>query len=641
MRRLFLFAVSFLAFVSSLLAAETDSVCYGKCLDEFVLVDEASKYQTGSKFEIISQKDVDLISETNLDNIITRTAPIYIKGNAGGLTTIRFRGTSANHTSILFGGLNVNSLTLGHSNMSSYSMYMFDNLQIQYGNSSAVNGSGAVGGAIRLGLSNNWTNGIKVNLKTVQGSFGEQLYGTKVFIGDGKFEFVTRAFYYKKENDFPFKNPYNTEMGNVIVDDVQMGAAIENMGAIQEFNYRFSANEFIKSAFWFEHDWHQIQPNMSENYAKEEVKELENSHSRIWTEYQNDNHEIRFNIGAGFVSDEQIPYRDLDQTIATKRFVSQVEAKQDVKQFFSYKVGAKYKYIKPDVYAYNDSAISYEEHVETYLMSYFNIVKRLRLTINLRQQFVTNFDAPFTPAVGLNYVLLDKLKSYWNFTANASRSYRVPTFNDRYWTIDGKGNPNLKAENGLHYEVGSRFSFTNKKLKTETTVNAYYMDVKDWIEWVNLMATNKDEVISKGFEVTNREEFKLNKSVELNLHGNYSFNIATIEEGTYVGQELAYSPKHVFNAGVGAAYNSYELYFDVHYTGDRYADYSQPDRVELNGYRLFNAGIQKKFLWKEHDFAVNLSCKNITDKWFQNEYKYAMPGRSFNLSINTNFNIKN
>ncbi|MCF6359100.1 MAG: Plug domain-containing protein, partial [Draconibacterium sp.] len=121
-------------------------------IEEVVSYGELRKYQSGAKIETITADQINLANEGGIENILKRFSPIYIKSNAGGLSTIRFRGTSPDHTSINFGGINVNSLTLGHSNLSNIPSFLFDEISLQYGSSSAVNGSGSIGGANYLGL---------------------------------------------------------------------------------------------------------------------------------------------------------------------------------------------------------------------------------------------------------------------------------------------------------------------------------------------------------------------------------------------------------------------------------------------------------------------------------------------------------
>jgi len=153
--------------------AQTESLPDTVFIHEVTTYAPLKKYQAGAKIESIPADQMMIGQSGSVDQLLMRFTPVYLKSNAGGLSTIRLRGTSANHTSINFGGININSLTLGQSNMAEVPVYLFDEIDLQYGSSSAINGSGSIGGALHLGLANNWTNGVKLKTTLSEGSFGE------------------------------------------------------------------------------------------------------------------------------------------------------------------------------------------------------------------------------------------------------------------------------------------------------------------------------------------------------------------------------------------------------------------------------------------------------------------------------------
>lgn len=611
-------------------------------LEEVTATAVARKYQAGAKIESISSEQLQISQDGGIDNVLMRFTPIYLKSNAGGLSTIHFRGTSASHTSVNFGGININSLTLGHSDMSSIPSYLFDGVNLQYGSSSAVNGSGAIGGSLSLGLNSNWTEGLKVKTRISQGSFGEQFYGAKIFAGNGRWESVSRLFYLAKTNNFRFKNPYT---GNVEdrtpVNDRQQGARIENMGLIQEVNYRFGKEEQIKSAVWLEHDWHEIQPNMQTNLKFIKTEELDNKNIRFWSEYQNNKHEMNFRGGLGYVHDMQVYDNDGQQKIGTNRIISEVEMNQDISRNFGYKAGVKYQYIVPEVYAYSDSVIDFEQHLDAYFSSFLKVQNRLKLTLNLRQMYVTNFSVPFTPSLGAEYRLYTHEKSGLKLTSAISRSYRVPTFNDRYW--GSQGNPNLKPEDGLNYELGINYLFAGEYLKTSISLNSFYMDVKNWMEWRNFgvwQAQNVKEVVSKGVEFQFINEASLGEA-QLDFRLNYNYNpveaVADHSETGKTGMQLIYTPRHMANTFLMASYRDWQVYADGSYTGARFSD---DIGHRLDPYFLTNCGISRKVKHVKQQFILLFSINNLLNTNYQNERYYAMPGRSFRISLSTNLNIK-
>lgn len=645
MRR-FVLSISLLTLLTGNLLAQEVQFSDSVLLHEVATYAPYKKYQAGAKVEAIPAEQLEIAETGSLTDLLSRFSPVYLRSDAGGLATIRLRGTSADHTSVNFGGININSLTLGQTNFNSVPMYLFDGVDLQYGSSSAVNGSGSIGGALYLGLNSNWTNGQRVQATGSVGSFGEQLYGTKIYVGNGKFESVTRLYYFTRENDFDFYYAPNER------NFKQRGAAIENKGLLQEFNYRFNQKQWLKSAIWLEHDWHEKQPEISSSIADNlSIEDLDNKHIRFWSEYENGSRAFKYKAGLGFVHDMQVDAGRTTQKIGTNRVIAELEGKQDFNINLGYKLGFKYIYVKPDVYAYSADVIDHEQRADLYASAFYSPLNRLKLTLNLRQEFVSNFTVPFTPSIGAEYRLFTTEKEVLKVTANVASSYRIPTFNDRFWGT--QGNPDLNPEKGMNYELGFQYQYCSSWLQSEVKLNAFYMDVDDWIEWrptgtnSEYEAENRSRVVSKGIEFQANNELIWNQ-VRVNLRANYSFNPTEIKEDSIksmVGQRLIYTPEHVGSAFLMASYRQWGVYADCAFTGDRQVDYSgnvyNPDGNVLDAYFLVNAGLNRKIeLWKQ-SFNLRFSVRNLLDKDYQNQLNYAMPGRSFQLSLATDLKFLN
>jgi iron complex outermembrane receptor protein len=430
--------------------------------------------------------------------------------------------------------------------------------------------------------------------------------------------------------------------------DRQRGAAIENYGLVQELNYRFGEKETLKSAAWLEHDWHEVQLTTKENNTSKQPETLDNKHIRFWSEYENRKNPINLKGGLGFVHDMQVYDGNQLQKIGANRLISEIEGRQDIRSNLGYKLGVKYQYIKPDVYSYSTDVIKYEQQADLYFSAFYAAWNRLKTTVNLRQQFVTNFSAPFTPSIGAEYLIFNKEYSVFKLNGNISRSYRIPTFNDRYW---GKqGNPNLKPEDGMNYEIGLNYALCKQNFKSEIKVNVFYMNVKNWIEWrlgsVDWMAQNVMEVESKGLEIQSNTDWKVNQ-LQFNLRLNYSFNpVESLKDESptgVTGRQMLYVPKHIGNTYLMLNYQQWNFFVDVSYTGKRFADYSgsysMPLGYELNDYFLTNCGVSRKIELSKQQFFLSFAMNNIMNTDYQNERFYAMPGRSFRISLSTNLNI--
>ncbi|MFA5330584.1 MAG: TonB-dependent receptor, partial [Prolixibacteraceae bacterium] len=209
-----------------------------------------------------------------------------------------------------------------------------------------------------------------------------------------------------------------------------------------------------------------------------------------------------------------------------------------------------------------------------------------------------------------------------------------------YW--GAQGNPNLKPEDGINYELGVKYLLAKKDFKVDIKLNAFYMDVKNWIEWRNFgvwQAQNVKEVVSKGIEFQSSTDFSLGRT-RLNFRLNYNYNpvkaVEDVSETGVVGRQLIYTPKQMANTYLMATYCNWQIYIDGSYTGTRFAD---DFGDQLDPYFLANCGVSRKIEYKKQRFNLSLSVNNLFNSDYQNEKYYAMPGRSFRISLSTNLNV--
>ncbi len=643
MRRFVVLGFLMFLYVSWAVAQKQFSLLDTIQLEEIVSYGKLKKYQSGAKIEKIPDYQFKLAQDGNLEQLLSRTLPISLKTDAGGLSTIRIRGTAPSHTSVNFGGIDINSLTLGQSNMSVVPMYLFDEVGVQFGSSSSVNGSGNIGGAIHLGLKNNWTNGFKAETRAAHGSFGEQLYGTKLFVGNGKFESVTRAYYYYKTNDFSFTNPNYRDFENKVfeIEDTQHNANVENMGLLQEFNYKFADNNFFVFHAWLEENDRLNQQNMQTNLSQPDFKEKYNDkHVRLWAEYKNQTKPFQYQLSGGYVFDNSVFNSNSADSLQTQSFIGEAFAEHDYSKNGSYKIGAKATRIYPKVYTYSNN-LKFEDRIDFYASWYHRFFNKLTASVNLRQGFVTDYKVPFTPAVGLNFLAFSKEKYVLNFSGNMAKSYRVPTFNDRFW-IPG-GNPELKPEKGTNYELGAKFSYCDEDFSGNIKVNTFFMNINDWILWKNggsfWYAQNVQNVESKGFEIMTDINFKL-WILENNSGINYSYTstqrIESLSSTNALFRQLEYVPKHSWNFFSTSTYKNLDFTIDGNYTGDQFID-EEVSNI-LNAYFLlnFSAGYRLK-LNNTNNFKITGMINNLLNAEYQANWGYAMPGINYRLSLTYNF----
>ncbi len=637
--------LSFLLFAGfGALAQNQHSLLDTVVLDEVVTFGELRKYQSGAKIEEIPASWIDVANDGNLEQLLSRLLPIPFKSNAGSLSTIRLRGSSPGHTSINFGGININSLTLGQANASNVPMYLFDDVSVQFGSSNTGSESGSIGGAVFLGVQNNWTDGFKAEVRVSHGSFGEQLYGTKLFLGNGKFESVTRAYYYYKTNNFGFTNPYYRDFENQVfeIEDTQQNANIENYGLLQELNYRFADRNFLTVKAWLENDWHYIQQNMQTNLFQPEYKETyEDKNLRIWADYKNHEHKLKYQFGAGYVYDKSLYNETQTDTIQTQRIIGDASAEYKFSKKSWLKFGTTTTRIYPTVYAYS-SELEHEDRIDFVAAFHQQLFNKLTATINIRKGFVTGFEVPFTPAFGLDYLALSKEEYVLNVSGNIAKSYRVPTFNDRFW-VPG-GNPDLQPEKGMNYELGSKLSFCEADFSGNIKLNAFYMNVDNWILWKNggsfWYAENVQQVESKGIELMTGWTYKIGK-LKTTSGLNYSFTSAQRVESknntNALNRQLEYVPLHSGNIFTSSSVGKWDFSIDGNFTAEQFTNEEEDDILPAYFLLNLNAAYKLKINYSNH-LRISGALNNLLDVDYQSSYGYAMPGISYRISLTYNFN---
>lgn len=252
-----------------------------------------------------------------------------------------------------------------------------------------------------------------------------------------------------------------------------------------------------------------------------------------------------------------------------------------------------------------------------------------------------------TPAVFLSY------QPYESFPLNVrafyKRIFRMPTFNDLYYT--DIGNAQLNPEFVDQYNVGFQYSkiFPSGIVsRVLFRADAYYNYVTDKIIAVpkgtgqyRWMMMNIGKVKIRGVDVNAQVNFELPYEIKLDANLNYTYQKAqdytdpTDNEpgaGTYKGQ-ISYIPWHSGSAVIHGNWRDLDLNYSFIYVGERYhnssnirANYEQP--------------------WYTHDISASYALRinkvkltttievnNLFNQYYDVIVNYPMPGRNYKLIL--------
>ena len=237
-----------------------------------------------------------------------------------------------------------------------------------------------------------------------------------------------------------------------------------------------------------------------------------------------------------------------------------------------------------------------------------------------------------------------KLNKTFTLKSNISNKYRVPSFNEKYWIKDGKGNPNLKPENGIGFDAGIETNFKFASIINKLRTSIYSNSIKNWIQWVPVntiyTAQNYQQVWTRGFEGAFDQTITFGKN-GISWCIKYNYTPSTIEKSEdqqLIGKQLIYVPYHSATFNFNLKIHTANVGFDCNARSQSYSNAAQQGLPD-NGFYIINCTINNTFLLKTHNFRIDLKINNLLDKQYYTYLPaYPMPGRAFYISFTYIFN---
>ena len=249
----------------------------------------------------------------------------------------------------------------------------------------------------------------------------------------------------------------------------------------------------------------------------------------------------------------------------------------------------------------------------------------------------------FTPAVILGYQPLDKGNHDLSLRAFYKRIFRMPTFNDLYYTFIG--NKDLKPEYTTQYNVGGTYKRVWEKgllRSAELRADGYYNEVEDKI--VAMPTSNQFRWTMMNFglchiwglDASLRTSWRLGK-LDVSTNCSYTFNRAMdhTEKGSpFYGGQLPYIPWHAFSAIAGLSWRDWAFNYSFIYTGERYeASANIPENYSKPWYTS-DLSLTKLVRIKKFTLRITGEVNNVFNQQYEVVQCYPMPGTNFKVKIN-------
>lgn len=251
----------------------------------------------------------------------------------------------------------------------------------------------------------------------------------------------------------------------------------------------------------------------------------------------------------------------------------------------------------------------------------------------------------FTPFIAGSYKLGPS--SPFLLRAFYKKVFRMPTFNDMYYTYISNINPKLQPEYANEYNVGITYSKTfNTSVKQfNISVDGYYNAFRNKIIAIpaqNLFTwtvTNIGKVDIKGIDVTTEINGKFSSKINWFARVAYTFqqayDVTDPSSSTYKNQ-IPYTP---YNSGSGLIAVSYKKWsggYNFLFSGIRYTLGTNSSYNELVAWDSHDVFVAKSFAIQHITATVRGEINNLFNEQYDVVNSYPMPGRSYKISIIVN-----
>lgn len=226
------------------------------------------------------------------------------------------------------------------------------------------------------------------------------------------------------------------------------------------------------------------------------------------------------------------------------------------------------------------------------------------------------------------------------------RIFRMPTFNDLYYTFIG--NAILEPEYTTQYDAGVSYSkdFPARLLSNlDVSADAYYNEVTNKIVAVptsnpfRWMMLNLGYVQISGLEMNVASTWRLFANLEAGLKLNYTFQKAadrTNPNDSFFGHQIPYAPQHSFSVALRTLFHKWQLNYSLLYTGERYAQKANIPKNYLPAWYTSDLGVSRVCHIRSVQTNWSAELNNIFNQYYDVVLNYPMPGRNFRLCLSIN-----
>ncbi|OFY62689.1 MAG: hypothetical protein A3H98_06040 [Bacteroidetes bacterium RIFCSPLOWO2_02_FULL_36_8] len=593
------------------------------------------QFSAGIKTDKMDSSVIGLHVNRSLAELMQFESNLFVKSyGPGNISVTSFRGGSAQHTAVLWDGINLNNPMTGQLDLTTVPGFFLEEVEIQHGGAGALWGSGSVGGTVHLKSSPiKKKSGTSVSFGASAGSFSNFTQNIMCIITQKRKSSTFKIFNASAKNDFENDDSYKKLFYGASV--TQKNPTVNQNGVLNENTFHINAKQSATLSLWYQ-KIDKLRPVSiydSLNFENQNDRSF-----RVNSSWKKSTHKILYVIRGAYLN-ENMRYKDdlrmINSNHQANSFIMEEETKLSFSDRHSILIGINNTYLQLNSTEYDmNSTLNRVALFSSYRFNAFN--DKFIFNFSARKEYAFQNNSPLTWSAGIDYRTFDWLL----LKAMSSRVFRFPTINDRYWSPGG--NAGLLPEDGYGHEIGCKLQFVDKKNKTEFLAEPvlFTRTVKNWIIWLpsgnywspqNLM-----EVWSRGMETSFKLNVKTGKwQSKFSLLTNYILSTnekSKVENDYSVGKQIIYVPMYSGNGTATLIFRKVSLSIQEQYIRYRY---TSTDNTEyLNPYWLTRLVASYELFFKTYCFTVSGSIDNLFNENYQIVRSWQMPFRNYQVGLN-------
>ncbi len=563
-----------------------------------------------------------LLQQQPLQDWLMMATPLSFRTYGTGTGSVSSRGTGANHTALLWNGINIQNTLNGIIDLPTIELGT-SQVSLKMGANTALFGSGAMGATILIDDIKTQQNGLQSSLNIGKGSFNYQQLASVFRYKKGKFAGETRLSKQKSDNDFPFQNI--TVLGRPIQKAIN--ADFEHFNLTQHFYLDLKENQLLKIHFWHSQNKRGVTPTMTASNDKAVLRDTMTRAMIEWSIY-NGTTIVKARLAAMDDNNNFKSKAVKNSQNRIQRIVNELEINKELSKFYSFRLSGNYT--REQSLSNNFAENQVRNRIALLGNQLFQKENVGQLTLNIREEIIDGKAAPFTFSTGVNIPIA---KQKYELRASLSRVYNLPSLNDLYWK--NLGSPDLLPERGWSKEFGISRKIKTAQQQLAAHLTFFQVNLHTQLAWLPgddgvFRPVNLSKMRSTGIE-TMLDYHVVKGAWIFGVSPQYQLAQALNKDK----KQQIFVPRHNGTYSFSVCYKNTMLLWSQAASSRRYMSTDNSSYVKGftvgNCHLVFSPKIKKKTM----NFTVKVL--NVLDADYQILAEYANPKRNFKIDYTLNF----